>query len=434
MSRIEEILNNKKIDLDELKVPEELESRLNNALKNKSFNRKRSRSWGVKVAMLLIAFVLVTYNIDTLAFYGRELLGFDNIMNGTLKELNEMGMGQAVERSYTFSNGAKVTLNGVMVDDNQLLAFYTIEDKNGNIDELNFNSMYVKGVIGRHYKESAQGEVNKDETIIRWVEKFEPPYAFEKHLAWTFNMMVNGKNEEGRISFVLDRDKAMGNTLKTRLNETIKIDGTEIRFDEITASPTATVVIGTLQNIFELAGKEMSGERIYSPMLRVELLANGKVVQNQGAGVSTGMKGTKFDIRYDALPQNLEKLQLHLTSFVGDYEVNELVRLNNDLVGKTIQIKGQDVLIDKIDRKNEETVITITTTNTVTLSKVYLLAGNNRVDLSETTDYTFDKKEDGTVTKTRTLRFKTTAENLQLEIKRIRYEKLYDEYVDISLD
>lgn len=438
MSRIEEMLSDRKIEMDELIVPEELEARLSNVLQNKSFNIRKKRSWKMKIAILAVIFLLATYNIDALAFYGREILGFDNIMNGTLKELNKMGMGQTIEKSYTFTSGIKVTLNGVMIDDNQLLAFYTVENMEGDVENVFskgvFNSMYVKGILGRHHLESGMGQLSEDKNSIKCVEEYETPHAFEKKLTWVFNTMVDGKSEEGSISFALDRDKAMGHTLKSKLNKTIKVDGTDLRFDTITASPTTTVVKGTVQNIFELANDQISGERIFSPNLNIQLLANGMEIQQQGSGASTDMKGIKFEARYDALPRDLEKLQLHLVGFGAEHEVNEKLKLSVDSSPKTIQIRGQDVIVEKIDEIKGETFVTITTEESVILTRVYLLADSNKVELTETINSTYDKKADGRITHTRTLRFKAEAENLQLEIQRMKYIKAYDEYIDIPID
>jgi hypothetical protein len=434
MSKIEEMLNDRKIEIDELIVPEELEARLNHSLQNKNFNKRKKTSWKMKAALLAIVFVLATYNMDALAFYGRELLGFDNIMNGTLKELNKMGMGQNIDKSYEFTNGIKATLNGVMIDDNQLLAFYTIEYPGGNVEDIHFVNSYMKGALGRHNTESAQGEISEDKSTIRWVGEFEPPNAFEKKLTWLFNVGVDGKSEEGKISFLLDRDKAMGHTFKSKLNRTIKVDGIDLRFDTITATPTSTVIKGTVQNIFELANDQISGERIFSPNINIQLLANGIEIQQKGAGASTDMKGIKFDARYDALPRDLEKLQLHLVSFGAEHEVNKLVKLDKNSSPKAIQVRGQDIAIEKIEELKGETFVTITTEESVTLTRVYLLAGNNKIELTETLSSTYDKKLDGRITHTRTLRFKTTADDLQLEIQRMKYIKNYDEYVNIPID
>ncbi|HYE09116.1 MAG TPA: DUF4179 domain-containing protein, partial [Patescibacteria group bacterium] len=199
-------------------------------------------------------------------------------------------------------------------------------------------------------------------------------------------------------------------------------------------SPTTTVVKGTVQNIIELASDQISGERIFSPNLDIQLLANGKEIQPQGGGMSTDMKGMKFEKRYDALPRDLEKLQLHLVSFGAEHEVSELISLDTSLKARTIKVSGQDIIIEKLEERNGETFVTITTEESVLLSKVYLMADNHRVELTETIGDNYDKKKDGTIIKTRTLRFETAAEDLQLEIKRIRYQEAYDEYVNIPID
>lgn len=434
MSKMEELLNDKKIEIDELVIPDELEARLNKALEGRAPAMRKKNNWKMKIAILIIAFMLITYNADTLAFYGKELLGFDSIMSGTLKELNKMGMGQIIDQSYTFSNGVKVTLNGVMVDENRLLAFYTIEGPRGSMDKVQIYSTYMKGAFGIIHQRNAQGQSGEDESIIRWIGEFETPIVTEKELTWVFDTVIDGKTEEGSISFILDRDKAMGATLKDRFNKSVKIDDGSVRFNTIIASPTITIIKGTIQNILELALGQISGERIYAPSLDIRLIANGMEVMQQGISVGTDMKGIRFEARYDALPRDLKKLQLHIVSFGAIHDVNEQVPLKQNDINRVIQVKGQDITINKIEKVNGETHITITTDKSVVLTKVYLLADNNKAELLQTIEGQRDKKPDGTITHIRTLRFKATGKDLKLDIKRIRYEQACDEYIDIPID
>ena len=74
----------------------------------------------------------MAYQSDTLAFYGKRLIGYDPIMNGTLKQLNQLGKGQSINKSYTYKNGVVLSLDGIMLDDNQCLAYYTIYNRNEN--------------------------------------------------------------------------------------------------------------------------------------------------------------------------------------------------------------------------------------------------------------------------------------------------------------
>ncbi len=74
--------------------------------------------------------------MDTLAYYGKKLIGYDMVMNGTLQELNQLGKGQEIGEAYTFQNGVTLSLDGIMLDGNQLLAFYTLYDPRGTIGEI----------------------------------------------------------------------------------------------------------------------------------------------------------------------------------------------------------------------------------------------------------------------------------------------------------
>ncbi len=56
MSKVEEMLSDKKLGIDELIVPEELENRLNNALQNKSFNKKEQKNGELRLLFYLLHF------------------------------------------------------------------------------------------------------------------------------------------------------------------------------------------------------------------------------------------------------------------------------------------------------------------------------------------------------------------------------------------
>ncbi len=60
-----------------------------------------------------------------MAYYSKKILGVDPVLNGTLKQLNEEGLGQPVDETITLTNETKFTVNGVMTDENQLILFYT---------------------------------------------------------------------------------------------------------------------------------------------------------------------------------------------------------------------------------------------------------------------------------------------------------------------
>lgn len=435
MSEVEKILSDKKLEIDKIKVPDELEDRLRSALENASVKKRKEYKWILKVASLIIAVILVGYNIDTLAFYGKKLMGFDEVMTDTLKELNEMGKGQVIDKSYTFKNGVKVTLDGAMLDDNQLLLFYSIKNQKGEIDKFNIEgNTQIEGALGKHYMRSGEGKMNDSKTEIKWKSEFEKPNLLEKKLKWSFALREGNKIETGEISFILDKNKAMGHTLKKNISESIKVDQGSIKFDSIVASPTATYIKGTIQNIFELAKGELTGEGFRPSSLDIKLVANGKEVQVQGGGMSTNMNGIKFDSKFDALPKDLKTLQIKLASFGTNNKVEEEIELKDKEKDRTIKILGKEVIINNVYEADGNTYVTITTEDKVILSKVYLIVDGKRVKLDKTIPVNQDKKSNGTLTHARTLSFKATGKDKRLEVKGITYDKVYNQVIDVQVD
>lgn len=106
MNDVEAALKDKKKELDGIEAPAELEARLRQALQG-----GKRRVVYKPVAAALIAVLLLTY-----------------------------GRGQEIGRSYTFSNGVEVTIDGIMFDENELVAFYKVHSSSGKLqDILNYN-------------------------------------------------------------------------------------------------------------------------------------------------------------------------------------------------------------------------------------------------------------------------------------------------------
>ncbi|WIV12689.1 DUF4179 domain-containing protein [Proteiniborus sp. MB09-C3] len=435
MKEIEKILSGKKADIDKLQVPEELESRLYKALENSSPSKVKKKNWKAVVAAACVAFLLIGYNFNALAYYGKKLLGYDQIMNGTLRQLNELGKGQPIGKSYTFKNGLSVTLDGIMVDENQLLAFYTIKDPKGEIDKAkNTNMLFIKGFIKEYSSQGGQGEMNVEKTEIKWVHSFEKPSIFEKTLHLKMYLVEDNKMEEGDISFRIDPNKAMGHTLKQSINKTIKAGDTKIHLESIVASPTKTVLHGKIQNIIELAIDQILGERLRPKDIDIKLIANGQEIDYQGGGMTTDNKGIRFHSEYDALPEDLESIQLFVKSFSVDKDVNKKIEINEDLNKQEFEVLGQNIELNKIYELDGSTYITITTSDDVILTKVGLIVDGERVSLKETINSNIDKLKDRGIMHTRTLHFPKTGNKYQLSIEKMTYTEPYNKTIDIPLD
>ncbi len=433
MTNIEKLLKESKDNLDRLEVPEDMESKLRNALDNIP-NRKikrKNRARG-KVAALVIATLLVGSNMDTLAYYGKRLIGYENVMDGTLQELNELGKGQSINKSYKFKNGVTVTLDGIMLDDNNLIAFYTINDPKGKVeDKYSDLRVSIIGALDKEYIYGGSGEASEDGTKMRWVIACDAPKFYEKKMKLKIESMGT-EQEEGVIEFKLDRAEAMGHKIKMSIDKKSKADEREIKIKSLVASPTATIIKGQIQNILELGVDHIKGERFMPENIDIVLLANGKEVQVKSSGISTDMKGINFYISYDALPVDTKDIEIKLVSFGGNHDTNESIELSKGSINKNIKILGQNITINEVYESKGNTYINITTDENITLSKVSLNIDGEKMELEKTISGDYEKiaVEDTTQIKhTRTLEFRGTGEKLELDIQRMRYKKSYDETI-----
>lgn len=425
MNNLEKLLDNEKDKLDKLEVPSDLENRLRNTL-NDIPNKERKSIRG-RVAALIIVVLLLGYNMDTLAYYGRQLIGYENIMDGTLSELNELGKGQIIDKSYTFTNGVKVTLDGVMLDDNKMIIFYSIYDPNGDVQSLNTMGPTIVGTFGQGYYGGGQGIVDESLKKMNWIMNYDSPKFYEKNMKFQFS--INGEQLE--IPFKLDRNKAMGHSIKISINEKIELDQRSITIKSLVASPTSTVIKGQIQNIVELGLDYIKEERFRPKNVAITLIADGIEIETRGSGMKTDNTGINFNIDYDALPEDTKKIELKLTSFGGDHDTKELVKLNKG-ESKNIKVLNQDISIDNIYEEKGKTYITITTEESLILSRVYLNIDGERKGLIQTIPGELDKIVDGDKVRidyTRTLEFDGAGEELELDIQRIRYNKEYDKII-----
>ena len=104
MNNVEKELNKKREELDNIEIPDELESRLRQVLDTIPIKRK-SLNYKTLIATVAIVILFIGYNVDAISYYGKKLIGYDHVMNSTLKELNKLGKGQVIDNpSVTYIN------------------------------------------------------------------------------------------------------------------------------------------------------------------------------------------------------------------------------------------------------------------------------------------------------------------------------------------
>lgn len=433
MNKTEILLTQQKKRIEELEAPADMEARLGGVLEKQPHKnyRRMGKIFGLAACILLL---IMLSQADTLAYFGQRLLGYDQVMNGTLQELNELGKGQIIDKSYTFKKGPTITLDGVMMDDNQLIAFFTIRGEQKQIEQIRLSAL--DGI--RNYEfHSSMGEYNQAKTAIKYQASFAPPYFFEKQLAFKFEWLGTsagaGKQESGEITFRLDRKKAMGHSLKQHLDRTITIDGRKIRLQSILATPTKTVVQGVIQYPWELAQDQLQGERIRPAAIEMDLLVNGHSIEKQGGGMSTDLKGIRFSQEYDALPAPLETLQIKLTRFTADFDVKKKVDIEKEVQDQAIQVLGQKLIMNKVTESKGCSLLTISSDESLVLTRVYMLIDGKKAALEETVADDYQKNLDG-IMHTRTLRFNGTGQKLQLCIERMTFSVECSETIDIPIN
>lgn len=431
MNKLEELLGEEKSKLDNLKAPKEMEDNLRSALDN--IPRKRRVSFKGRIAALIILVLLLTYNIDTLAYYGRKLVGYENVMNGTLKELNQLGKGQSIGKSYVFDDGNKITVDEIMVDSNNMILFYTIYAPEGNIVEVdnNLGIISISSSLGRHLNQGGHGEFNKEGTEMRWVITADAPKFYEKNIKMSLNYTHENKEfEQGEIKFKIDRKLAVGKSVRMNINKNIEVNNRSIKVDSLVAAPTSTVVKGSIQNILQLGLDTINNNRTRPENIEMSLIADGKEIETLGSGMSTSMKGIKYNIRFDAIPDNTREIELRLIGFGSNEDADGYIDLNGE--DWNIELLGEDIQIEDVYEKDGNTYVEFTTIDSTSLSKVYLEIDGKEVSLENTIPGNLDKVvqgEESLINYTRTMKFKGTGDDLNLIIKGIRFNKTYDQLI-----
>ncbi|GIN97274.1 hypothetical protein J6TS1_31440 [Siminovitchia terrae] len=426
MNDIEKQLNEEKRRLSTITAPEELEARLKKALHSAPPKRLK-RSPLLKLAIISLIFIVATgYQFNALAYYGKKLLGFDEVMSGTLKELNDKGMGQVIEKKTALDDGTDFTINGIITDSNQLVMYYTLSNQKGLDDDTSdlFQPSAITGFLTDSNVESNTFMLSYDGTEIKGTMSFEPVSPFSKKLTLHYWDMNKEQMKEKSISFPYKPNKAMQVELKQKINKTIKVDKGTISFDSITASPTLTVIKGKM-NVENF-------DRVHTSLDGIELIANGSPVQMVGGGYQSALLGSKFDVRFEALPKKLDSLELVVKHFAGYKILGEKIKLDSSK-NEPVTIGGKEMIIQEVKLTSEGLEITIATDDDVMLDGVSIETKSGNVPLSTTMNQTEAEQEDGSIMKVRTLLFKSKTEPESLLIEGMHYMKRYDQKIEIPV-
>ncbi|MCG7343367.1 DUF4179 domain-containing protein [Sporosarcina sp. ACRSL] len=421
MNEIEKRLAEEHERLNKIKAPNELEGRLRQALDKVPRKKKLKPKWPLAVAALLFV-CLVGYNYNGLAYYGKKIIGFDEVMSGTLAELNEQGMGQTIGKQVLLEDGTELTVDGIMTDANQLILYYTLMNSEDN-EGITFAS--IKGFLTNSSRGAGTSIINEEQSEIKGQMFFDPVNPFAKTLTLEATKLTkDGRSISGSISFPYDPNKAMQSEIQQKINQTVKVDKGTITFKAITATPTVTIIKGTM-NVGNLS-------RINLPFEKVELRANGKSVEMMGSGITTKLGGTTFELRYDALPKELDSLDLVVKEFVGYTIVDEKIPLST-ISEHPFLLKGEDLWVRDVVQTKDSVEITIASNDDILFDGVTIEGEGSSTPLETTVGQDFEKLYNGRILKVRTLVFPLETTPDYMHIKGMHHMKPVDYKIEIPV-
>ena len=404
LDKIQKILQDEKQAIKQLQAPNELESRLTQALQTKEkINKQKKFNWIISVASVLFI-VIISSQYQVIAYYGKKLTGYEQLTNQTLAELNEQEYMQIVDRTYELNDGTAFTIDGIMTDENQSIIYFThsLEDfEQLSVGQLTGFLSNSKGFHGSEILDEQTGQ-------IRGVFHYDAVSPFAKRLI----LHVSYKGIDYSLEFPYDAKQALATKLKKTINRKVEMGTNQLTFKKMIVTPTQTVIHGTFTK------DAPSQEQIY-------LLVNEESYEVEASSANTKIFKNTFTLEFDSLPEQIDSLALKIDQYPTFHKVDEIFPISKDEI---IHLDQEEVTINDVRQVNKNIVeLTITTAEDVILTDVYSIIGKEQVELQQTINYKRHIK-DGKKLVTRTLQFEM--KQLPTSLKIGGYQSLDDYYIN----
>ncbi|MCM3749764.1 DUF4179 domain-containing protein [Paenibacillus pasadenensis] len=442
MDKTELHLAEEKKLLESVEAPEELETRLRNALNRVAPARHRriGAFWKI-AAVVLIVFAVSGNQYNAFSYYGKLLLGFDGVVNDSLKELNEAGLGQTVDVSKTYEDGTTLTINGLMSDANQLIVYYTLSNPAGlKKDELGvYDKVDPIRISGFWTDSDSNGgtlntsEMNEIKTEYKGYQRFNRVSPFAKKLTMHFWIKLeDGTRKSDMITFPYDPNKALKSHIEHSFNQEITTDIGTLSLDSIIATPTMTEING----IFSANEDTDHFMMVDGALEGVELIANGTLVNAGMAEAKILQKDNKIEIKmhYGELPQPLHSLEIKINE-LPSYKLIDRKLPFSSSKDQLFNIEGKEIRVKDVSRSSTGVRLTLAYDSFDIITKGMSLGTKSGLVPMKTSEAGNHVKQlDGKEYSERTLIFETKENPEYLYIEKIYYKKPYDITINVPLE
>jgi hypothetical protein len=389
MKRLEDEFDKIRINLDNIEVPEEFEIRLRNRLyRKKSPWLKRHSLLAASIALI---FLLAGFNYDIIAYYGKKIAGYDEILMGSLKDINELGMGQEIGKSCKIGDGFQLILDGVVYDENQMVLLYKIKsEKPMELIPLRLN---VKGIFGTYHMKGGYGKLSEDKKEFTMQDTFEAPALLDKFI--TIKAYTD-KGEHSSLSFTLNRNKAMQKIVKQNVNKTVESNGIKYTITSISASALSTVIDGYMEGENIAIPEGIESRTLLNVALNLTYHNGGNTKKDTIKASPVSLSSSSdhpgrvdFQYKFDGLKPNIEEITLALEKLSKGQLADKNLIITPSTKDLKFDVKGEEFTIKNVEyedsNKDTVTVINILTNKNISFNGIGLFDSDKEMKPLEET-------------------------------------------------
>src|SRR5690606_35946488 len=172
-----------------------------------------ARKLGYSMASILLILLLIgSFNYNALAYYGKKITGYEDLVSEHIAALHEAGEGQQIDKTVTLNDGTLFIVDALVSDENQFILYYRLSNPQGvpmTVREQ-FYVDSVKGFLTNSSMTHGTSMENEDGTEVIFTQSFKPVSPWAKKLKLSYNQPIDEHaGEYKEIEIAYDPNQAM---------------------------------------------------------------------------------------------------------------------------------------------------------------------------------------------------------------------------------